>query len=78
LSSVTGSSIFFILTNFGVWATSAMYAKSFIGLIQCYTLAIPFFGGTLLGDLVYSTVLFSSYSLVVSKSTLLHKAQNIN
>jgi len=78
LSSVTGSSIFFILTNFGVWATSAMYAKSFIGLIQCYTLAIPFFGGTLLGDLVYSTVLFSSYNLVVSKSTLLHKAQNIN
>ena len=78
LSSIAGSSIFFILTNFGVWATSTMYAKSFIGLIQCYTFAIPFFGGTLLGDLVYSTVLFSSYSLVVSKSTLLHKAQNIS
>jgi hypothetical protein len=55
-----------------------MYAKSFAGLIQCYTVAIPFFGGTLAGALVYSTVLFSSYSLVLSKSTLLHKAQNIS
>ena len=78
LSSIAGSVIFFILTNFGVWAMSIMYAKSFAGLIQCYTVAIPFFGGTLAGALVYSTVLFSSYSLVLSKSTLLHKAQNIS
>ena len=78
LSSIAGSSIFFILSNFGVWATSAMYAKSFIGLVQCYTFAIPFLGGTLLGDLVYSTILFSSYSLVFSKNTLLHKAHNLS
>ena len=78
LSSIAGSAIFFILTNFGVWAMSAMYAKSFAGLIQCYAFAVPFLGGTLLGDLVYSTVLFSSYSLAFSKNALLHKAQNLS
>ena len=56
---------------------SAMYAKSFAGLIQCYTFAIPFFGGTILGDLLYSTILFSSYSFALSKSSALNKASNL-
>ena len=77
LSSVAGSMIFFIFTNFGVWAMSAMYAKSFAGLIQCYTFAIPFFGSTILGDLVYSTILFSSYSFALSKSSTFNKASNL-
>ena len=78
LSSIAGSVIFFVVTNFGVWIMSAMYAKSFAGLIQCYSLAIPFFGGTLLGDLVYSTVLFYSYSLAFSKDAILQKAKNLS
>ena len=67
-----------LVSNFGVWIMSSMYAKSFAGLIQCYSLAIPFFGGTILGDLVYSTVLFYSYSLVFSKDAILQKAKNLS
>ena len=76
LSSIAGSTIFFILTNFGVWAMSAMYAKSFTGLIQCYALATPFFGSAILGDLLYSAVLFSSYSFALSKQAMFNKANN--
>jgi hypothetical protein len=36
-----------------------MYDKTFVGLLQCYTMAIPFFRGTLLSDLVFTPVLFS-------------------
>ena len=76
LSSIAGSTIFFILTNFGVWAISGMYAKSFIGLTQCYALAIPFFGGAILGDLLYSAILFSTYSFALSKQAMFNKANN--
>ena len=58
LSSV----IFFILTNLGVWYLG--YPKNIEGLITCFTLAIPFFINTMLGDLFYSFILFRSYKAI--------------
>ena len=55
LSSV----IFFVLTNLGVWYLG--YPKNIEGLITCFTLAVPFFVNTILGDLFYSFILFRSY-----------------
>ena len=73
LISVIGSSIaFFIITNFGVWITGSMYPKNIFGLISCYTLAIPFYKGTLLGFLFYSFLLFGIMEFlkvkIISKS----------
>ena len=48
-----GAVIFFVLTNFGVWA-SGMYGYTLNGIITCYTLAIPFFAYSAI-----STILFS-------------------
>jgi hypothetical protein len=50
---------FFLVSNFAVWAFGTMYAKTFAGLVQCYTMAIPFFRGTFVSDLIYTPVLFS-------------------
>ena len=55
-----GSLIFFIVSNFGVWALGSpgvydiAYEKSLSGLIQCYILAIPFFGNTFLSTLIFA------------------------
>ncbi|AOP35682.1 hypothetical protein A0128_18650 [Leptospira tipperaryensis] len=49
---------FFVLSNFSVWAFSSLYAKTWDGLLTCYLVAIPYFAGTLLGDLLYTSVLF--------------------
>ena len=68
LASLSGSTIFYIISNFGVWALSPMYAKSAAGLIQCYSLALPFYGTSLIGDLLYSSLLFGAYQLVFSKN----------
>lgn len=59
LSSV----LFFLITNFGVWSAGdgTIYPKSFAGLIECYTAGIPFFRNTLLGDVVYTAVLFGIF-----------------
>lgn len=58
---------FWLWTNFGVWLTSAIYTKSFVGLIACYTAALPFLRNAIIGDLLWGAIIFGSYSLVQSK-----------
>jgi len=64
-----GSTIFFIISNFGVWLSGELYSKDLEGLIECYYLAIPFFGNTL-----FSTIFFSYLgllaALIISRSNL--------
>ncbi len=61
-ASLTGSVLFFIVTNFGVWLSSQVtYPHSFAGLVECYVAAIPFFRNTLLGDVVYVGAMFGLY-----------------
>ena len=61
-----GSFIFFIISNFGVWAMGSPgvydipYEKNLSGLLQCYILAIPFFGNTFLSTLIFSYIGLSS------------------
>ncbi len=61
--ALTGSVLFFVITNFGVWATQALYPHTAAGLWQCYIAGLPFFRATLLGDVVFTTVLFGGYAL---------------
>ena len=56
---ILSSFIFFLISNFGVWIIG--YPKNIEGLITCFTLAIPFFVNTILGDLFYSFILFRFY-----------------
>lgn len=60
---LAASSIFFIISNLGVWLTSPTYPTNIQGLIACYSAAIPFFHMTVIGDLVYSGLLFGTYEL---------------
>lgn len=65
LAASLGSSVFFFLvTNLGVWLEGRLYPLTAGGLFGCYYNAIPFFRNTLLGDLVFSTVLFGAYFIV--------------
>ena len=74
-----GSLIFFIVSNFGVWAlgspglNNVVYAKNLNGLIECYIMAIPFFQNTLLSTLlfVYSAFLTNIFYLKVLRKKLI-------
>jgi hypothetical protein len=54
------SLVFFVVSNFGVWALGSpgvydvAYDKNLSGLIECYILAIPFFGNTFLSTLIFA------------------------
>ena len=58
------SVLFFIITNFGAWASFGLYPKTTEGLMQAYVAAIPFFQNSLLGNLVFTTLLFGGYALL--------------
>ena len=69
-----GSLIFFVISNFGVWvlgspgAQDIAYEKSLNGLIQCYILAIPFFGNTFLSTLIFSYPAIFIYKSLTTRS----------
>lgn len=67
LVSLASSVLFYLITNFGVWFSGSMYPKTLSGLLQSYTLALPFFRNTLLGDLFYNGVFFGGYALIRSR-----------
>ncbi len=65
LACLSGSVLFFVLTNYGVWATQSMYPHTAAGLLECYIAALPFFHHTLLGDLFYTVLLFGAAALLL-------------
>ena len=64
LASLTSSVLFYILTNFGVWASTNLYPRSLNGLFQSYILALPFFKNTILSDQIYTLSLFYGYQFI--------------
>jgi len=60
LFSLLSSSLFFLITNFGVWLVG-WYPPTLEGLLQCYLMALPFFRISLLSTLFYVGILFGGY-----------------
>ena len=67
--TILGSSVlFFLLTNFGVWMLG--YPFTFAGLVSCYTMALPFFVNTIVGDLVFTHGLNYSFSKIEERGLI--------
>lgn len=69
--AISASIGFFVVTNFGVWLTSGMYAHTWAGFIRCYEMALPFFRNTILSDLIYTAAIFGVYALALRASQAL-------
>ena len=67
LSAVASSLIFFLISNFGYWASGLFYAKDGMGLIRCYFNALPFYGASLAGDLLYTMAMFGIYYALIGR-----------
>ncbi len=63
IASLAASVTFFLVSNFGVWASGSMYPKTISGLLACYTAGIPFLKNTITGDFIYSIALFGAFEL---------------
>jgi hypothetical protein len=60
---IVPATLFWLVTNFAVWAFQSDYAKTFAGLMQCYWAAVPFFRWMLAGDAFYLAILFGCLML---------------
>jgi hypothetical protein len=67
--TLTGSILFFLISNGLVWYYSTpaagefYYAPTWAGLLRCYELALPFFRNQFLGDAIFSVVFFGVYAV---------------
>lgn len=59
---------FYATSNFAEWAAGSMYKRNFAGLIECYTVAIPFFRNNIAGDIFYLALVFGTYAIVQAAS----------
>jgi len=65
-ASVVAPTLYFILSNFLVWASNAEVRglnrpKNLAGLIQCYVDGIPFYAVSIIATLIFSGILFGAY-----------------
>jgi hypothetical protein len=65
--SISASVVFFLVTNFIVWAEGLWYPLTVEGLVSCYAMALPFFRYELIGTLAFTLFFFGSYSLITRK-----------
>ncbi len=64
-TAVAGSTLFFLLSNFGVWLEGWLYPRTLDGLLACYTAGLPFYRRQLAGDLAYTALFFGAFHLVM-------------
>jgi hypothetical protein len=75
IGALAGATIFFVITNFGVW-THGSYGYSIEGLMTSYTLALPFFGNSLVSTIIFSIIIEFFVSFVTfAKSNYLKYQQ---
>jgi hypothetical protein len=62
--TIGGSLTFFLITNFAWWPFyTSLYPHTIGGLIQSYTMALPFYRNSLTSDLLFTAVLFGGFEM---------------
>jgi len=77
-AGVAGAVLFFLITNFGVWALLGTYPQTPSGLLTCYIAGLPYFQNTLISNLVYSTLLFGGFALAEQRFTQLRNPYTLS
>ncbi len=73
LASFISASVFFLITNFAFFYPVTLYPHNISGILASYTSGLPFFRNMLIGNMVFSAVLFSSFYLLSKRYPVLAK-----
>lgn len=78
-TGLASETLFFLITNFGVWALGggATYPTSAEGLLACYVAAIPFFRNSLIALAVFCPLLFSPLAVMERSEGGLQSAEAV-
>ena len=72
IGALFGASIFFLITNLGVWLSGGLYEFTLGGLITCFTLALPFFGYTAISTVIFSAIIEIVYKFYKNNIKILN------
>lgn len=72
VGAVGSSLLFFIISNFGVWVASGMYALTLAGLAQCYVMGLPFLIATVVSDVFFVTVFVTAREYITAGMYRMH------
>lgn len=69
LASVAAPTVYFLISNFLVWASTSPVAglqrpKTFDGLMMCFADGLPFYPWSIASTVVFSAIFFGSYYLM--------------
>ena len=73
LASFISASVFYLITNFAFFYPITLYPHNISGILTSYAAGLPFFRNMLIGNLVFSAVLFSSFYLLSKRYPVLAK-----
>ena len=62
IAGMSAAILFFVVTNFAMWAYSDTFPKTAIGLGACYLAGLPFLANEVLGDAFYLSILFGGWA----------------
>lgn len=62
--ALAGSALFFVSTNTAVWLLGTGYSPDASGLLASLSAGVPFWRNAVLGDLMFSTLLFGVWATV--------------
>ena len=66
VTALGAGALFFVITNFAVFAGTNLYPHTLSGLGECYVAAIPFYRNQIVGDLAFSGALFGIHAFALS------------
>ena len=75
ISSITGSLVFFLVSNLSTFLETTLYSKDFSGLMTCYAAGLPFLKYTFIGDLAFTSVIFGLFAIVTSDNSVVNKIE---
>ena len=76
LTVLSGSLIFFVVSNFGVWAVGQLYPQTVAGLIETYVMGLPFYRNQFLSDIMLTPALFYVFKMAYSYQLAAKSAQD--
>ncbi|MEO7394192.1 MAG: DUF6580 family putative transport protein [Chitinophagaceae bacterium] len=73
IGAIAAPTVFFLLSNFGVWmsSTEITYSKDFKGLMTCYAAGLPFYKNALIATLVFLPGILFTYNYITRNKAVL-------
>lgn len=65
LGAISGSLLFYLVTNFGVWLGSPYYSQDLMGLMNSYMAGLPFLLNSAASTLLYGALIVAGYRAFV-------------